>query len=138
MLNKIPQIVMIALIIVSVIVFIAALGVDVDDPSTYGGADAILFTGYALFIITAIAAIGGGVVGVIMKPSSAKGIGIGLGSMIVIFLLAYGLSSGNDFSRYDTTEGVAHFAGTLLYTFYILAVLAIGAIIFSGVRRIII
>lgn len=138
MLNRIPQIVMISLIIAAVIVFITALGVDADDPQSYFKADPILYVGYILFIITALAAIGGGVVGVIMKPSSAKGIGIGLGSMIVIFLLAYGLSTGSDFSRYDTSEGIAHFAGTLLYTFYILAVLAIGAIIFSGVRRIII
>jgi len=136
--KKIPQIVMIALIIVSVIVFLVALGVDPDDPATYGSADPILYTGYVFFVITLIAALGGAVVGVIMKPAAAKGIGIGLGSMIVVLLLAYGLSSGSDFSLYDTTESIAHFAGTLLYTFYILALLAVGAIIFSGVRRIII
>lgn len=138
MLNKIPKIVMISLIIVSVIVFLVALGVDGDDPSTYGQADPILYVGYIFFLLTGIAALGGAVVGVIMKPTAAKGIGIGIGGMLVVLLLAYLLSSGSDFSRYDTTEGVAHFAGTLLYTFYILAIMAIGAVIFSGVRRLII
>ncbi|MDR9399185.1 hypothetical protein [Salibacter sp.] len=136
--DRIPRILMIALIVISVIVFVMAVGVSEDDPSSYGNADPLLYVGYIYFGLSTLVALLGALVGVIQKPQNAKDILIGVGGLLLVVIIAYSLSTGSDYAQYDdTTEGWSHFSGTLLYTFYLLAIGAIGSIIFSGVYRLI-
>jgi len=66
---------------------------------------------------------------------------IGAGSFVAVLVLSYVLSGG-DPTVYEHSEGVAsastsHYVGAGLVAFYILGVLAIGSILFTGVKKLI-
>lgn len=126
--SKISNIVMIALIVIGAIVFLMSLS------GTY---DPIIYLSYVYVVIGIVAGLGGALIGMLSKPESAKGVLMGVGAMLVVFILAYVLADSSDYQRLNTTEGLSKLSDTLLYTFYILFIGAIGAIVFSGVKRII-
>ena len=73
---------------------------------------------------------------------SLKSTLIGLGAFVGILVIAYVLSAG-DPTVYKHSEGVAtetasHMVGAGLVAFYILGVLAIGSILFTGLKKLII
>ncbi len=66
---------------------------------------------------------------------------IGAGSFVAVLVLSYVLSGG-DPTVYEHSEGVAsastsHYVGAGLVAFYILGVLAISSILFTGVKKLI-
>jgi Na+/proline symporter len=126
--SKISNIVMIALIVIGAIVFLMSLS------GTY---DPIIYLSYFYVVVGILAGLGGALIGMLSKPESAKGVLMGVGAMLVVFILAYVLADSSDYQRLNTTEGLSKLSDTLLYTFYILFIGAIGAIVFSGVKRII-
>lgn len=126
--SKISNIVMIALIVIGAIVFLMSLS------GTY---DPIIYLSYVYVVVGIIAGLGGALIGMLSKPESAKGVLMGVGAMLVVFILAYVLADSSDYQRLNTTEGLSKLSDTLLYTFYILFIGAIGAIVFSGVKSII-
>ena len=72
---------------------------------------------------------------------SLKSTLIGLGAFVGILVIAYVLSGG-DPTVYKHSEGVAtdtasHLVGAGLVAFYILGVLAIGSILFTGAKKLI-
>ncbi|HKJ48331.1 MAG TPA: hypothetical protein VJ973_04540 [Christiangramia sp.] len=63
---------------------------------------------------------------------------IAIGSFLVIVVIAYVLSDGTAKELKDGTMLSAsgdHWVGAGLYTFYILAAIAIGAMVFSGIKK---
>jgi NADH:ubiquinone oxidoreductase subunit 6 (subunit J) len=67
---------------------------------------------------------------------------ITVGIFAVIIVISYVLSSGTDLDLTpftakgaDVNESTSKFVGAGLYTFYILAVLAIGSMLLSGVKK---
>ena len=72
---------------------------------------------------------------------SLKSTLIGLGAFVGILLVAY-FMTGGDPTVYSHSEGVAtagtsHLVGAGLVAFYILGVVAIGSILFSGLKKLI-
>lgn len=66
-----------------------------------------------------------------------------VGAFLAILLISYGLSSGTDLDLQPfndkglgITEGVSKNVGAGLYAFYVLAVIAIGSMLFGGVKKI--
>ncbi|WP_203294633.1 hypothetical protein [Luteirhabdus pelagi] len=63
---------------------------------------------------------------------------LAIGSFIVIVAIAYGLSNGVETQMRDgemLSASGSRWVGTGLHTFYILAILAIGAMVYSGVVK---
>lgn len=134
--ERLPRFLMIALIVGAVVLFLFGFSVDEDDPATFAGADVILIGSYAYFILAGATALIGAVANLITKPKGAKNLLIGVGGILVVYIIAYLMSTGSDYEMYkETSETASHWSGSLLYTFYILAVLAIGSIVFSGIYR---
>jgi len=66
-----------------------------------------------------------------------------VGTFLVIVLLAYSVSSGSDLDLtpftakgMDVTEATSKKVGAGLYTFYVLAIVAILSMLYSGVKKI--
>lgn len=92
------------------------------------------------YIYTAIAIVGalaGAVAGAMAKPDSIKGSAIGIIAMLVIVGISYALASGEVLSNYPdgTTETAVKWSGAGLYMLYILTVLSLLSIVYSGVAR---
>ncbi len=66
---------------------------------------------------------------------------IGVGAFLVILFIAYAMSGGDtmQYKYNDTiaTEGQSQLVGGGLLAFYILSVIAIGAMLFSGIKKMI-
>ncbi|MFB9055947.1 hypothetical protein ACFFU9_04255 [Mariniflexile ostreae] len=66
-----------------------------------------------------------------------------VGLFAAIIVISFVMSSGSDLDLtpftskgQDVTESTSRYVGAGLYTFYILAVVAIGSMVFSGVKKI--
>ncbi|MDD7888294.1 hypothetical protein [Flavivirga sp. 57AJ16] len=66
-----------------------------------------------------------------------------VGAFLVIVFISYSISSGTDLDLtpftdkgQDVTEATSKKVGAGLYTFYVLAILAVGAMVFSGAKKI--
>lgn len=65
------------------------------------------------------------------------------GAFLVILLISYAMSSGTDIDLtffttkgVDVTESTSKYVGAGLYAFYILGIIAIGSMAFSGIKNI--
>lgn len=75
------------------------------------------------------------------NKASLKSTLIGAGAFVAILVISYVLSGG-DTTVYSHSKGIAtakqsHLVGAGLVAFYILGVLAIGSILFTGVKKLI-
>ena len=66
-----------------------------------------------------------------------------VGAFLAVLFISYGLSSGTDLDLQPfndkglgITEGVSKNVGAGLYAFYVLAVIAIGSMLYGGVKKI--
>jgi len=124
--SKITSIVMYALLLIGVIVFVMSLT---------GSYNPILYVSYGFFLLTLLIGVGGAIGGIITKPQGAKSVLIGIGLIIVVFIIAYALADGTDYERFKTTEALSKLTGTLLYTLYILSFGAVAAVVASWVTK---
>ncbi|PHQ31110.1 hypothetical protein [Leeuwenhoekiella nanhaiensis] len=70
--------------------------------------------------------------------SSLKGTLIGLGAFLAIVVISYVLASGEEVTLRDgevVSAGASRWIEAGIYMFYILALVAIGAMVFSGVKK---
>lgn len=134
---KISSIVLWLFAVVGIIVFFMALNIDIEDPSTYGNADPVLYWSYVLVAIGAVLWIGSTVLSMAAKPSAIKGQMIGLGFMAVVLIISYALADGSDYATYteEVTESTVRFSDMLLYATYILGGITIISVIFSSVVK---
>lgn len=103
--------------------------------------DIALYLSYGLTILAAIAAIVFPIVNSIGEPKTLIKSGIGLGVLIVIFGISWGLS-GSDFSAVQASEygmdaGLSKFVGGLLTMMYLLTGIAIIGIVYTEFSKII-
>ena len=68
---------------------------------------------------------------------------LSVGAFLVILVISYAMSSGTDLDLepftskgVDITEATSKYVGAGLYTFYALAIIAIGAMALSGIKKI--
>ncbi|MFL0353140.1 hypothetical protein [Xanthomarina sp. GH4-25] len=66
-----------------------------------------------------------------------------VGAFVVILVISYAMSSGNDLDLtpftdkgVDVTEATSKYVGAGLYAFYALAIIAIGSMAFSGIKNV--
>lgn len=138
-LHKIIKIIALLLGIVGVIflAMIIAKGDEVVE-ATGEGVDGFLYVAYITFAITIAF-----VLFFVLKGLAAGNIKntlISIGAFLLIVVIAYVLAKGNPMPMQEgemLSESGSKWVGTGLYTFYILAILAIGAMVFSGIKKVI-
>lgn len=103
---------------------------------TGSGIDGFLYTAYVIFALVLISVIVFGLKG--LMSGNIKNTLITLGSFLVIVALSYGLADGNQLTLANgelLSESNSKWIGAGLYTFYILAFVAIGSMIVSGFKK---
>ena len=91
---------------------------------------------YILLIATIAAAAMGWVMELMKDPGAINGVLIGVGVLVVVGVLSFVLASDSNPSKMDITSDEAKQIGAGLYAFYILAIAAVGATLYSEVSKI--
>ena len=100
--------------------------------------DVILYFGYGMVMVAALLAVGFPLWIASKNPKSLVGTGVGLGSILVLFLVAWLLSSSEVYSSYSefgVDASLSKFIGGMLNLVYILAGLAVVGIVYSEVSK---
>ncbi len=100
----------------------------------------VLIWTYILFALTTLVTIIFPIINIIFNPKSGKTVLIGLIGFAVLFIIAYSMASGyNEGTVYETfniSEAKSKFIGGMLNSTYILAALAVLAIVYSSISSI--
>lgn len=140
-LHKILKIAALLLSIVGII-FLAMIVSKGDDAvrATGSGVDGILYVAYIMFALVLVF-----VLVFVLKGLMAGNIKktlISVGMFLLIVVISYAMSSGSDVDTLPLVDGLpisesgSRWVGAGLYTFYIMALLAIGSMVFSGITKI--
>jgi len=100
------------------------------------GIDGFLYTAYIIFALVLVAVIIFGLKG--LFSGNIKNTIIILGAFIAVIAISYVLSDNTPMALKDgemLSEAGSKWVGTGLHTFYILAIIAIAAMIISGFKR---
>ena len=103
---------------------------------TGSGVDGFLYTAYIIFALVLISVVVFGFKG--LMSGNIKNTLITIGSFILIVALSYGLADSNQLTLANgelLSEANSKWIGAGLYTFYILAIVAIGSMIVSGFKK---
>ncbi len=92
-----------------------------------------LFLAYILIVVCIVTAVGMPLIKAFGDPQSLKKIGLGVGALVVVFLVSYFLSTGVEMG--DKSATTVKLVGASLTTFYILAVGAILGIIYTEIKK---
>lgn len=95
--------------------------------------DVGLFISYILIGVCILTAVGMPLVKAFGDPDSLKKMGMGVGALVVVFLVGYFTASGE--TTGDASETTAKMVGAGLTTFYVLAIAAIGGIVYSEIKK---
>lgn len=101
-------------------------------------AETIIYWCYLLFGLGAASAIVLPIINLGKNPKGAKGALIGLVALVVVFLISYMIAGDEMLPKYETfIDGPedSKLVGMGLIAFYILAIGAIGAVVFSSVSK---
>tara|TARA_B100001758_G_scaffold237842_1_gene240345 strand:+ start:444 stop:782 length:339 start_codon:yes stop_codon:yes gene_type:complete len=100
--------------------------------------DVILYFGYGMVMVGAVLAIGFPLWIASKNPKSLVGTGMGLGSILVLFLIAWLLSGSEVYSSYSefgVDASLSKFIGGMLILVYMLVGLAVSGIIYSEITK---
>ncbi|MGJ8665032.1 MAG: hypothetical protein ACSHW7_01580 [Patiriisocius sp.] len=137
-LHKILKIVALILSVAGIVLWgmIVAKGDEAIIESGGEGLDGILYVAYITFAIVLVA-----VLIFVLKglfEGNIKKTLISIGAFLLIFVIAYALSTGVESTNREgeiITAQTSKWIGTGLYAFYIMAILAVIAMVFSGVKK---
>ena len=104
---------------------------------TGSGVDGFLYTAYVIFALVLISVIIFGLKG--LMSGNIKKTLITIGAFVVIVALSYGLADSNQLTLANgelLSESNSKWIGAGLYTFYILAFVAISSMIVSGFKKV--
>ncbi len=137
-LHKILKIVALLLSIAGIIflAMIIAKG-DTAVAETGAGVDGFLYVAYITFAITLLFVLFFVVKGIF--EGNIKSTLLSIGAFLLIVVIAYVLADATPMQMPEgdmLSESGSKWVGTGLYTFYIMAVLAIGAMVFSGIKKV--
>lgn len=94
-----------------------------------------IIVSYILLAVAVAAAVIFPIIELARNPKNAKSALIGVGALVVVIGISYALGSGDNPSNMEITEETARQIDTGLFAFYILAVLAIGSMVYSEVAK---
>ena len=98
--------------------------------------DVGLILAYVLIGVCILTAVGMPLMKALGDPESLKKIGIGVGGLLVVFLVAFFTSSGEaDWRQLLRTATTVKLVGAGLTTFYILAIGAIAGIVYTEIKK---
>ncbi len=137
-LHKILKIVAL-LLSVAGIIFLAMIIAKGDTAvvETGEGVDGFLYIAYITFAITVAFVLFFVVKGIF--AGNIKNTLMSVGAFLLIVVISYVLADGNTMPTQDggmLSESGSKWVGTGLYAFYILAVLAVGAMVFGGIKKV--
>ena len=92
-----------------------------------------LFLSYILIGVCILAAVLMPLAKAFGDPQSLKKMGLGIGGLVVVFLVSYLLSKGE--AQGDESAATVKLVGASLTTFYILAALAILGIVYTEIKK---
>lgn len=95
--------------------------------------DVGLFLSYILIGVCILTAVGMPLVKAFGDIQSLKKMGMGVGTLLVVFLVAFFTSGGE--ATGEVTETTVKLVGAGLTTFYILAIAAIGGIVYTEIKK---
>ena len=90
---------------------------------------------YILIAIAVAASVIFPVIQLAQNPKGAKGALIGIGLLIVVLGISFGLASDDNPSKIDLTPETAKQVGMGLYAVYILGTVAVVSIVYSEVSK---
>ncbi len=90
---------------------------------------------YILLAVAVLAAVIFPIIQLIQNPKGAKGALVGLGALVLVLGISYALSSDVVPTDLAITPAGAKQVDTGLYAFYILAVVAVIALVYSEVAK---
>ena len=141
MFEKVNQIGMAVIMVIGVVLMVMTMGIEVSDEGeclNCGIEGTFIGLSYLLLGIAILAVLAGTVMTTISNPKKLIGSAIGIGAMIMIFVISYVLASDEVLRTYgDITASTSKMVGAGLFTFYILLVLAVLSIIYAGISRLI-
>ncbi|MRT15645.1 hypothetical protein F3C99_01585 [Vitellibacter sp. q18] len=137
-LHKILKIVALLLSIAGVI-FLAMIIAKGDEAvtATGEGVDGFLYVAYITFAITMVFVLFFVLKGIF--AGNLKNTLISVGAFLAIVVISYVLADGNPMQMQEgevLSASGSKWVGTGLYAFYILAILAVGAMVFSGIKKV--
>lgn len=136
-LHKILKIVALLLSIAGIIflAMIIAKG-DTAVTETGEGVDGFLYVAYITFAITLIFVLFFVVKGIF--EGNIKSTLLSVGAFLLIVVISYVLADGDPMQVGEEVLSASgsKWVGTGLYTFYIMAILAVGAMVFSGIKKV--
>lgn len=100
--------------------------------------DIILYFGYGMVISAALLAIGFPLWIASKNPKSLVGTGIGLGSILGLFLIAWILSSGEvnaSYAEFGVDSSLSKIIGGLITLVYLLIGIAVSGIVYSEISK---
>jgi len=92
-----------------------------------------LFLAYILIAVCILAAVLMPLAKAFGDPQSLKKMGLGIGGLVVVFLVSYVISSGEPMG--DESATTVKLVGASLTTFYILAIGAILGIVYTEIKK---
>ena len=90
---------------------------------------------YILLAVAVLTAVVFPIIQLAKNPKGAKGALVGIGALIVVVAISFALSSDSNPSKIEITAEAAKQVDTGLFAFYILAIVAIGALVYSEVAK---
>lgn len=137
-LHKILKIVAL-LLSVAGIIFLAMIIAKGDEAvtATGEGVDGFLFVAYIIFAITIVFVLFFVLKGIF--AGNIKNTLISVGAFLLIVVISYVLADGTPMKMQEgemLSASGSKWVGAGLYAFYIMAVLAVGAMIFSGIKKV--
>ena len=95
--------------------------------------DVGLFLAYILTGLCVLVAIGMPLIKAFGDPDSLKKMGVGIGGLLVVFLVSYFTSSGE--ADGESSEATVKLVGAGIVTFYILAIAAVLGIVYTEIKK---
>jgi hypothetical protein len=101
--------------------------------------DIVLYVSYTLTLLAALAAIVFPIINSVDDPQSLKKAGMGVGGLLLIFLISWGISGSEVTTMYASKgvdEGLSKFVGGILTMMYLLIFVALGGIVYTEVQKV--
>lgn len=94
---------------------------------------------YGLFLLSAVVLVsfGGAILNFVEQPGKGKNFLLGLGTLLLVFFISYGLSGANIDPKTQEVIAGSRLSQAGIYTLYFVIIAAIGTIVFSSVKRLI-